>query len=100
MESRHGAVVMEEVTDAEEIAKARAQRESFDRNAACLQKHIPEVYSQHRGRCICVAGEELFVADTAEEAIARARAAHPEDEGWFTRYVPRQKLAMIYAVQR
>ena len=92
------AVVMEEVTDAEEIARARSQRELFDRNAAWLQGHVSGVYSQHRGKCICVAGEELFVAETAKEAIALARAAHPEDEGWFTRYIPKEKVARIYAL--
>lgn len=91
-------VVMEEVTDADEIAKARAQRESFDRNARWLQRHIPEVYSRHRGKCICVAGQQLFVAESAEQAIALARAAHPQEEGWFTRYIPKQKVPMIYAV--
>ncbi len=93
-------VVMEEVTDAVEVAKAQKQRHSFDRNAAWLQEHIPEVYSQHRGKCICVAGQELFVAETPREAIALAEAAHPEDEGRFTRYIPREKVARVYAVRR
>lgn len=55
------AVVMEEVTDPEELAKARAQRERFDRNSAWLQAHAAEVYTHYRGQCICIAGEELFV---------------------------------------
>ena len=89
-------VVMEEVTDPEEIAKARAQRERFDRNAAWLQAHAGEVYTRYRGKCICIAGEELFVADTPEEVIAQAAAAHPEDDGRFTRIIPREKVARIY----
>lgn len=98
MRPEQTAVIMEEVTDAEEIARARSQRESFDRNVAWLQRHISQVYSQHRNKCICVAGEELFAAETAKEAIALARAAHPEDEGWFTRYIPKEKVARIYAL--
>lgn len=98
MKSEQTAVVMEEVTDSEEIARARSQRESFDLNVAWLQRHVSEVYSQHRSKCICVAGEELFVAETAKEAIALARAAHPEDEGWFTRYIPKEKVARVYAL--
>lgn len=94
------AVVMEEVTDPEELAKARAQRERFDRNSAWLQAHAAEVYTHYRGKCICIAGEELFVADTPEEALALATAAHPEDDGSFLRYIPREKLARIYAHQR
>ena len=90
-------IVMEEVTDPEELAKARAQRKRFDRNAAWLQAHASEVYPRYRGKCICIAGEELFVADTPEEAIALASAAHPEDDGSFVHYIPRDKVARIYA---
>jgi len=91
------AVIMEEVTDPEEIAKAQAQRERFDRNWAWFQAHVPEIYSQQRGKCICIAGEELFAADTPKEAIALATAAHPEDEGRFVHYIPREKVIRIYA---
>lgn len=90
-------IVMEEVTDPEELAQARAQRELFDRNSAWLQAHATEVFSRHRGKCICIAGEELFVADTPEEALALAKAAHPDDDGRFVHYIPREKLARIYA---
>ena len=91
------AVVMEEVTDPEELARARAQRERFDRNSAWLQAHAADVYAYYRGKCICVAGEELFAADTPEEAYALATAAHPEDDGSFVLYIPREKVARIYA---
>jgi hypothetical protein len=90
-------IVMEEVTDPEELAKARAQRERFDRNAAWLQAHASEVYPRYRGKCICIAGEDLFVADTPEEVMALASAAHPEDDGSFVHYIPRDKVACIYA---
>jgi hypothetical protein len=94
------AIVMEQTTDPEVIAQARRQREQFDRNTAWLEAHASEVYARHRGKCICVAGQELFVADTATEAVAQARAAHPEDRGWFTRYIPKEKAYRIYAFQR
>lgn len=90
-------VVMEEVTDPEELAKARAQDERFERNSAWLQAHISEVYSQYRGKCICIAGEELFVAETPQEVIDLASAAHPEDNGKLLRYIPREKVARVYA---
>ncbi len=98
MNSQRTPIVMEEVTDSEQLVQACQQREQFDRNSAWLQAHIVEVYSTHRGKCICIAGEELFVADTAKEAIAQATAAHPDDEGWFTRYIPKEKVASIYAL--
>jgi hypothetical protein len=97
MVDKPSPIVMEEVTDPEELAKARAQRERFDRNSAWLQAHIVEIYARYRGKCICIAGEELFVADTPEEALALATAAHPEDDGRFLRYIPREKLDRIYA---
>ena len=90
-------IVMEEVTNPEELAKARVQRRRFDRNSAWLQAHIAEIYTRYRGKCICIAGEELFVADTPEEALALATTAHPEDDGRFLRYIPREKLDRIYA---
>jgi hypothetical protein len=96
MAEKQAPIIMEEVTDPEELAKARAQRERFDRNTAWLQAHASEIYPRYRGTCICVAGEELLVADTPEEVLALAQAAHPEDDGFFLRYIPREKVARIY----
>ena len=98
MDQRPCSIEMKEVTDAAELAAARKQRERFDRNSAWLQRHISEIYANHRGKCICVAGEEVFVGDDATEATELALAAHPEDDGWFTRYIPKDKVARIYAV--
>ncbi len=91
-------VVMEELTDPVELVRMRAQRERFQRNSAWLQAHISEVYSRYRGQCVCVAGEELFVAPTPEEVLARA--AHPEYDGRLLRYIPRERMARIYALER
>ena len=91
-------IIMEEVTDPEESAQARARGERFARNSAWLQAHAKEIYTQYRGKCICVAGEELFIADTPEEVLAQARATHPEEKGSILiRYIPREKVARIYA---
>jgi hypothetical protein len=88
---------MEELTDPQELAKARVLDERFDRNFAWLQAHAREIYARYRGKCICIAGEELFVADTPEGALAQARTVHPEDHGFFLHYIPREKMARIYA---
>lgn len=87
---------MQEVTEPAELSAARAQREKFDRNSAWLQEHIAEIYSRYRGQFICVAGEEVFVGDTVREAVAKARAAHPDDDGSFTRYIPQEKVPRVY----
>ena len=99
MKKQNSAIVMELVTDPRELTQARKQRALFDRNAAWLQAHATEVYSRHRGKCICIAGGELFVADSAKQALAMATAAHPEDIGRFVHYIPREKLARVYATK-
>ena len=93
-------IVMSELTDPALLAKVRAQHQRADRNSAWLQAHVPEIYSKYRGRCICVAGEELFVANTVAEVMALAKAAHPEDDGAILRYILKEKREMIYAASR
>jgi hypothetical protein len=88
---------MIEVTDSDELAQARARRERFERNWAWFETHAAEVYSSCRGKCVCVAGEELFVADTPAGVLALASAAHPDDDGRFTRIIPAQRIDRIYA---
>lgn len=90
-------VVMEEVTDPEELAKARVRREQFDRNWAWFEAHAAEIYVAHRGKCVCIAGQELFVADTPREVLAQARSSHPRDDGRFTCYIPQKRTFRIYA---
>jgi hypothetical protein len=90
-------LVMTEGTDPVENAKFHAQRERFDKNLAWLEPRVPQIYSQNRGKCICVAGQELFVADSGPEVIAMARKAHPEDDGLLLRYIAREKMERIYA---
>jgi hypothetical protein len=90
---------MEEMLDPVELQKARAQDERFERNWVWCEAHATEIYAAHRGKCICVAGEELFAADTLEEALAMAISAHPDDDGRFTRLIPQENIARIYADQ-
>ena len=99
MMAQRPSVVMEEVTDPIELVKARAQDERFARNWAWFEAHTSEIYTMHRGKCLCVSGEELFVADTPEEALAMAITAHPEDDGRFTRIIPKEKVARLYGDQ-
>ncbi len=100
MANQPSVIEIEESTGAGEASKARRLREQFDRNHMWLQAHASEIYARHRGKCICIAGQELFVGDTAKEVIAAATAAHPEDEGWFTRYIPKERVARVYAIRR
>jgi hypothetical protein len=99
MTVENSSIIMEEVTDPVELQKARAQDERFARNWAWFEAHAAEIYTAHRGKCICIAGEELFAADTPAEALAMAIAAHPDDDGRFTRLIPRERMARVYADQ-
>jgi len=94
---RYPIMMIEETTSAEEIARSQAQAERFERNADWLEAHGDEIFAQHPGKYVCVAGQEPFVAVTASEAIALAKAAHPEDNGRFLYRVPKEKKLWIYA---
>ena len=95
--ARTNPITMTEITDPAVVAEVQAQHERMRRNSDWLQAHVPTVYAQHRGKYICVCGQELFVGDSAEDVIARARAAHPDDDGFLLRYIPREKMERIYA---
>ena len=97
MPSKPPAVTMQEVTDPQELTEARARRTLFDHNETWLQAHVADIYRRYRGRFICIAGEELFVADTADAAYASGKSAHPDDDGRFVRYIPKEKLPRVYA---
>ena len=100
MSDKQSFRVMEEVSDPAELAQAQAQDERFDRNWAWFQQYASELYASNRGKCLCIAGQEPFVSDTAEVALKLATAAHPEDDGRFTIYIPRERMDRIYADQR
>jgi hypothetical protein len=89
--------VIEEVTDPAEIASHKAQRERARRNRDWLQMHWSELLPAARGKFIAVAGQEAFIADSAEEAWSMAKAAHPEDDGAIDQYVRPERGPRIYA---
>jgi hypothetical protein len=92
-------IFIEEVTDPAELQKTRAQDERFERNWAWFEAHAAEIYAAHRGKCICIAGAALFVADTPAEALAMAIAVHPDDNGRFTRLIPHERIPRVSADQ-
>ena len=63
--------VIEEVTDPDEIARFRAQDKRARLNMDWLQAHWSDLLPAARGKFIAVAGQEAFIADTAEEAWER-----------------------------
>lgn len=93
-------MVIGEVTDPEEIARFRERRRHYDRNDEEFRRHIPRVYREHRGKVVIVAGQELHVSDTAEEAWAWAREHHPDDRAPLIRHIPEEKGWRVCAVQQ
>ena len=80
-------MVVEEVTDRDEIARAHAQHEQAGRNSDWLQAHWNDVLPQAYGKFIAVAGQEAFIAQTPRAAWDWARAKHPDDRGALVEYV-------------
>jgi hypothetical protein len=89
-------LIMEEVTDPAVNARARAQHERAERNADWLQHQWPNLLPQALGKFVAFAGQEAFIADTALEARALARKAHPEDDGVLVQYVRPDRGPRIY----
>src|SRR5215510_12921683 len=83
--------IIEEVTDPNEIAHARAQDERHRRNNEWLQAHWADVLPQARGKFLAVAGQEPFIADTPAAAWTWIDAAHQEDDGAIVQYIRRAR---------
>lgn len=92
-------ITIETESDPAIWAEAAARHQMFERNWAWLESNTAEVYSR-RGKFICIAGQGLFVGDSVEDVIRAATAAHPKDEGRFTRYIPLENIPRIYAHAR
>jgi hypothetical protein len=84
----------------EELAQVHAQWEREDRHAAWFEAHLAEIVAAHSGKHICIAGQGPFAGGSPEEVSSRARAAHPEDDGYLLRYIPRERTLRISAHQR
>lgn len=80
-------LVLEVNNDPVRGAEVKAQRERAKRNSDWLAAHWADLLPAARGKHVAVAGQQAFVADTAEEAWALARAAFPDDDGALVQYV-------------
>jgi hypothetical protein len=89
--------IIEEVTDPVEVARFREQDTAHKRNSDWLQAHWADVLPQARGKYLAVAGQEAFIADTSQEAWAKAVSAHPDDKGAFVHYVLAREGPRMYA---
>jgi hypothetical protein len=78
----------------------RAREERSRRNSQWLQAHWGQLLPQARGKFVAVAGEEAFIADTAQRSWAWAQAKHPEDDTATVQYVDPRPGPKIYANRR
>lgn len=90
-------ITIEVVTDPAAIEKHREQREQFVRNSEWLQAHWPNLMPQAAGRFVAVAGQEAFLASSADEAWAWVERVHPDDRGPVVQYVLAGKGPRSYA---
>lgn len=74
--------------------------EQAKRNLDWFNEHAMEldVFNRYRGKYIAVAGGEMFVADSASEAIQLAKEKYPDDSPHRC-YIPKTKARRIYAYQ-
>jgi len=99
-EDRERRLEFVEVTEPQELAKARAMQERADRNFRWYADHIREIATDaNRGKFVCIAGQEMFLAEDPVTASDLATAAHPEDDGYFVEYIPKEKVVRVYANQ-
>jgi len=91
-------VTITEVTDPVEIARILAVGEAFQRNSDWIEKHWSDVIPHGYGKCLAVAGQEAFLADSVEEVVRLAEAAHPDDKGIFVQYLIPPGTMTIYGV--
>ncbi len=86
-----------EITDPVELAARKRGLEQWRRNVAWVNAHPEVVYADvNRGKCVCIAGQEVFVADDPLEAHRLAKLAHPDDEGEFNLTIPIERAPRIY----
>jgi hypothetical protein len=90
-------LVLELNNDPVRGAKVKAQGERARRNSEWLAAHWADLLPSARGRHVAVAGQQAFVADTAEGACALARAAFPDDDGALVQYVFAHTHPRFYA---
>lgn len=89
-------MIVDAPMSAEELADFHRRMDQFRKNMDWYEAHALEIGERYAGQYICVAGQELFSGDTSQEARAKARAAHPDDDGALGEYVRATKGPLVY----
>jgi hypothetical protein len=80
-----------------EAEATRAREERARKNSQWLQTHWDQLLPQALGRFVVVAGEEAFIAETAQQAWAWAAQHHPHDDTAIVQYVNPRPGLKVYA---
>lgn len=86
------ALKLVESRPATEEEKRKAQEVAADGN--WLSEHSAEIWEQHKGKYIAVVEQTLFVGDTWEEAISKAKGRCPEREP-LVRHIPYKRRIWV-----
>jgi hypothetical protein len=96
----YSRLIVEEVTDPDEISRFHAQHEQAQRKSAWLETHWDVLLPDAFGKFIAVAGGEAFIAESPREARDWAKTVHPEDKGALVEYVLPPGGPRFYANRR
>lgn len=93
-------LIVEDVTDPVEIARIHAVIGQAERNSAWLESHWDDLLPEAHGKFIAIAGQEAYIASSAEEAWAWAKRMHPDDVGALVEFVLPPGGPRFYANRR
>ncbi len=65
-----------------------AHERRLKKNLDWLNARWDDLLPRTRGKLVAVAGQEIFIADTYQEVMDMARAAHPDEDGALSQYLP------------
>ncbi len=72
-----------------------AHERRLKKNLDWLNARWDDLLPRTRGKFVAVAGQEVFIADTYQEAMDLARAAHPDDDAAWGQRVPEENENFI-----
>ncbi len=90
-------MTIEEIDDPARSAEQIGQMGQFARNSRWLEEHWAELLPQACGQFVAVAGQQAFLANSADEAWAWAARIHPEDQAPLVQYVKPSNGPRCYA---
>jgi len=79
-------IIVEEIRT-HENGTQESQHALAKRNSDWLQAHWSELLPHAFGKFLAVSGQQAFVADSLDEAVAQAQAAYPDDKGMLVEFV-------------